>query len=59
MAKQTQSSILAQEIIACGLAEPQRRLQLQAIISGILFANPGLDDFEIGELIHAEISTAR
>jgi len=59
MAKQTRASILAQEIIACDLAEPQSRLQLQAIISGILFANPELDDFEVGALIHAEISTAR
>lgn len=59
MAKQTRASILAQEIIACDLAEPQSRLQLQAIISGILFANPDLDDLKVGELIHAEISTAR
>ena len=46
--KVTRARLLAQQLVNDGLVEAKDALQVQAMISGIIFGNPAIEDEEIG-----------
>ncbi len=51
--KVTRARLLAQQLVTDGLVEAKDILQVQAMIAGIIFGNPDIEDEEIGaQLAH-------
>ena len=51
--KVTRARLLAQQLVNDGLVEAKDILQVQAMIAGIIFGNPAIEDEEIGtQLAH-------
>lgn len=51
--RQTRSTILAQEMAACDLIQPNEVLQAKATIAGLLFTNPEMDDIQVYKAVFA------
>ncbi len=51
--KVTRARLLAQQLVADEMVEAKDILQVQAMIAGIIFGNPAIEDEEIGaQLAH-------
>ena len=51
--KVTRARLLAQQLVTDGMVEAKDILQVQAMIAGIIFGNPAIEDEEIGaQLAH-------
>ena len=46
--KVTRARLLAQQLVADDMCDAKDILQVQAMISGIIFGNPAIEDEEIG-----------